>query len=68
MVFGLHPIYRRIKANFGDPKTFKRVLRIMKEWGQGLDVSIYTTPELPDMLQALHSTFHSYASQIDAKK
>lgn len=59
MVFGLHPIYRRVKANFGEPKTFKRVLRIMKEWGHGLDVPIYNAPELPRMLEALHTTFHS---------
>ena len=24
MVFGLHPIFRRVKKNFGDVKAFKR--------------------------------------------
>ena len=59
MVFGLHPIYYHVKTKFGEPRTFKRVLRIMEEWGQGLDVHVYNTPELPQMLKALHKSFHS---------
>jgi hypothetical protein len=36
----------------------------MKEWGQEQLAPIYNTPELPQMLQALHATFPSWQGEL----
>jgi len=65
MVFGLHPTYAKwTKYLFGKEKAFARLVQIMGEWGEGLDVEIYRAPEVPQMLSSLHATYESWEGTL----